>query len=118
MINIKSVLQDPVFLQSYQIERQTGVYIGEGDFQVTSEFLDRSGSIQPAKSSDIMNFLPEGLRSSEAIQIWDQSSVLMEDGVNSIPDVVHWLGLKYRVAYSKHWETYGYWYAIATRFKG
>lgn len=117
MINLASVLADPVFLQPYRIERQIGAFTGDGEYTSTSEFLDRKGSVQPASSADVVNFVPEGLRSEEAIRIWDKESVVMRDGVSDLPDIIHWQGRKYRVAYTKPYSSYGYYFVIATRFK-
>lgn len=117
MINIAEILYDPLFLQPYQVERQTGEFSGDGEYAVTSEILDRNGCIQPASSTDVINFLPEGLRGEEAIRIWDKESLLMRDGVSDLPDIIHWQGNKYRVGYSKPYSSYGYWFIIATRFK-
>lgn len=117
MINIASVLNDPLFLQPYQVERQTGEFSGDGEYTTASEFFDRNGCIQPASAADVINFLPEGLRGDEAIRIWDRDSLLMRDGVSDLPDIIHWQGRKYRVAHTKPYASYGYYFIIATRIK-
>lgn len=114
MINIAEVVNDPDFTQPFQINRFSGSFENEGEWVKTSQTLQRVGVIQPTKSSDALNFLPEGERQANAITIYCAEDILMGDGQDIQSDVVIWNGAQYRVAYSKPWQANGYWFAIAT----
>jgi hypothetical protein len=75
-----------------------------------------TGNVQPATQNDILNFLPEGERQSNAIRIYAAGMLVMGNGDDKQSDVIIWNGDYYRVAFSKPWDAFGYWFAIAVGF--
>ena len=117
MIDIFELMDDEDFAQDFQIIRTSGQFQDEGEWVNAGEStIERIGVIQPAKASDIVNFLPEGERQKKTIAIYCAEDVVMSDGKGVQSDVIVWHGQRYRVAYSKHWQDHGYWFVLATGF--
>lgn len=117
MIDVSELMDDPDLSQAFQIKRRAGGFLNEGRWISGAEtILDRVGIIQPSKAADVLQFLPEGERSNTVITIHSKQDILMAKSSGQESDVVIWNGRQYRVAYSKPWELYGYWFAMAVGF--
>lgn len=117
MIDVSELVTDPDFAQSFQIERFTGTW-DEGRFiQNEPTVLDAFGVVQPASSEDAVAYLPEGERQNNMIRVWSPHEIRMADGKDQLSDNILWQGEWHRVAYSKPWQTQGYWFAIAVGYQ-
>jgi hypothetical protein len=117
MINLTRVVVNPRLSQNFQIERiSEGQYINEGEWQEGSKtVLARFGVITPSKALDVVQYLPEGERTSESITIYCQEDLRMSDGKGIQSDYVLWRDKRYRIAFCKPWEVQGYYHALAVR---
>lgn len=115
MIDISDIVGDPDFTQTITVQRVTGAYVpgGEGEITKTEATLTRRAVVQPATADDVVQYLPEGERTDQAIRIWCTQDIRMSDGALIYSDVVVWQGQRYRVEFSKPWQQHGYWFAIA-----
>ncbi len=117
MIDVSELLSDPDFAQPFTIQRTTGGFANEGEYSTADPTdIPAFGVIQPASSADMVRFLPEGERQKNTISIWSPVLIQMADGQGQESDVIIWQGQYYRVAFSKPWQTQGYWFAMAVGF--
>jgi hypothetical protein len=113
LLNVGSVLRDPLFSQSFQVERFTGAFANEGVYNRGSAvILAGQGNIQPAKDDDL-NVLPEGERDGKYIKCYSLGEIRKGDGKGIESDQIIWDGKKYRVMYTKLYKDYGYWFSVA-----
>lgn len=113
LINVADVINDPLFSQSFQIERFAGVFSMEGQYNRGSPvLLNGYGSIQPANQNDLQ-VLPEGERDGKFLKCYSLNEVRKGDGVALESDQIVWQNRHYRVMYTKLYNDYGYWFVIA-----
>lgn len=121
MIDVSELLTDPDFATAYQIVRETqGSFVsgGEGEWQAGEPTtLDRFGPVQPSKPEDKVDFLPEGERGKNAINVFSKDEIILSDGKNVQSDIILFNGKTWRVANRKPWGLNGYWWAIAVEFQ-
>jgi hypothetical protein len=115
MINVSDIVSDPFAAQSFTMYRVTSVPVIEGEFNTVVSTISRVGSIQPASQNDIATWVPEGDRSNEYIKVYSNQSLRMADGSINQSDVISWNGGRYRVIAMKHYEDFGYWFAVAEK---
>ena len=116
LINVARAIRHPRLRQTFSVERNTGVFIGEGNYVVTPTTISRTGVIHPASEKEKLNFLPEGLRQSSAISIYCVEDLRISDGVGLESDVVIWQGAKYRIMFAKQWQQYGFWFGVGVAY--
>lgn len=116
MIDISELIDDHDFAQTFTVTRATGSFANEGRFSTTTTDITKTGIIQPASYEDQVKYLPEGQRQANAIRIWCRDEIVQADGKGALSDVITWGGGKHRVAFSKHWNQHGYWFAIAVGY--
>lgn len=113
LVNVAEVVDDPAFSQSFTIERFTGSFHNEGAYNRGSPVtLPRFGSIQPA-NQDNLSVLPEGERDGKFIKVYCTTEIRKGDGETIESDQVIWDGKKHRVAFSRLYKDYGYWFVLA-----
>lgn len=112
LVNVADVINDPLFSQQFNIERFTGAFANEGEYdRGTAITLPRYGSIQPAREDDL-NLLPEGQRDGKFIKCYVLQEIRMGNGTVESDNIL-WDNRKYRVVHSKLYKDYGYWFVIA-----
>lgn len=101
-------------LQSFSVLRPAVGTMVEGRYTEGAQTtLSRTGMIQPTSTQDAINFLPEGERQKNAITIFCVDDINMGDGMGVRPDEIVYDDQTYRVAFSKNYKHYGYYWAIA-----
>lgn len=116
MLNVGSITAKPFCAKPFSIIRITSAPENEGEFtQHTNVTLNRTGSIQPASQNDIATWAPEGDRSAEYIKVYCNQSLRMGDGSTNHSDIILHNSKKFRIIAMKHYEDYGYWFAVAER---
>lgn len=118
MINLSDIVKDPDFTVLFDIERTTGSFTNEGTWIIGVPTFVRGvvGIIQPTKIEDAAQFLPEGERIKNAINVYCETPLIMSDGKGVQSDIILYRNSKYRVAYSKPWQDFGYYFVIATQY--
>lgn len=116
MIDVSELVSDPDFAQDFSMIRES-VTLVEGEAQVTpAAAVPMFGVIQPASAEDFTEFNVEGQREGAWIAIWCAAEIRMGNGKNQLGDIIVWRGSNYRVAKAKHWETQGYYKALANGY--
>ena len=117
MLDLSSVVNDHELAQAFVIMRPSagGWQAGkEGIWQEgITQNINAYGVIQPAKNNDILTLVPEGERADKMIAVYCSSQIKMSDGEGIASDYILWNNEKYRVAYSKLWQDFGYYFVIA-----
>lgn len=75
-----------------------------------------TASVQPA-SGRSKQLLSEGLRNTDAIEVWATSELLpLKRAEGKPPSLVHWKGDKYSVEVLEDWYQHGrYWFAVCSK---
>lgn len=115
LINVARAVRHPRLRQTFTIERMAGTFT-EGRYTMTPTSATRTGIIHPASEKEKLNFLPEGQRQSSAISIYTTEDIRMGDGISTESDVVTWQGAKYRIAFAKQWQQYGFWFGVGVAY--
>lgn len=116
-INLSRVVNNPRLQSPFQIVRNLYEAMNEGEWTlVSTETYDQVGVVTPADANDVALYLPEGQRQHNAITLFSPVAIYKSDGAGQESDVIIWNGSYYRVQFSKPFEAYGYWFAIATGF--
>lgn len=116
MINVSRALTDARLSQTFVIERYTGVRNPDGSFTKSSPtLLDRVGVIAPADALDQANFLAEGVRSDQMIEVYCTEDILMDDGSSQLADFIQYHGGRYKIIKAQNFSDYGYWYAMGDK---
>jgi hypothetical protein len=114
MINVAELLRDPDFAQSFQVIRFSGAFANEGEYtQTPSAPIGMVGVIQPAKQTDIVQFLQEGERLGNLIVVYSPQEIRTSDAKTQESDIIVWHGTQYRVVQAKPWLDHGYWEVFA-----
>ena len=114
MINVAELLTDPDFSQTFQLIRFDGVFANEGEYtQTQSPPINIVGVIQPAKQTDVVQFMPEGERLGNLIVVYCSQEIKASDAKSQESDIVVWRGNQYRVVQAKPWLDHGYWQVFA-----
>jgi len=120
MINLSEVVTDPDLAQTFEVKRRVGGSFTKGRWTEGSltSLPDYVGVIHPSKANDIITYLPEGVRQNASLTVYSSQELRLnsglDDGIES--DVIVWQGELYEVQFSKKWEQYGYWFAMATQY--
>lgn len=113
MIDVSDIVAWPDIQDEFTVLRYEVGSMVEGRYTEGARTdIARTGVIQPTSAQDAINFLPEGERQKNAITIYCAQDLQMGDGMGIRPDEVMYDGQTYRIAFSKNFKRYGYWFAI------
>lgn len=116
-IDVSRVVKNPKLQQPFTIQRNTYAFANEGEWTlVTALTLAAKAVIIATSEKDRAEYLSEGQRQSNAITLYCPTPINKADGNSLESDIILWRGGYYRVQFSKPYDPYGYWFAIATGF--
>lgn len=116
MINVAELMRDPDLAQAFQVERAAGSFANEGEWSQTVTTIPMVGIIQPAKSEDVLEFMPEGTRLANVIAVYCDQELRIDNAETLRSDVILWHGNPYRATAAKHWADHGFWQIWAEGF--
>lgn len=121
MIDVTSIINDPDFVQSFQIQRITGSYDSHGNWVVDAPatLIPVNGIVLPVKL-DELKYLPEGERHDDNIGVYSQTELMLGNMADKQSDVILYDGMEagahYKVAFLRYYPQCALWYAICSRF--
>lgn len=116
-LDVSRVVKNPRLQQPFRIQRNTYIFADEGEWKLANtDFLTAVGVVTPTQEKDRAQYLSEAQRQLNAITIYSPTEIRKADGESQESDIVIWRGGYYRVEFSKPFDPYGYWFAIATGF--
>lgn len=112
MIDVSSIVNDPLFAQSFTVYRKTGAYVN-GVWTPSESAITMCGTITVPKETDLRQ-LPEGDFQQGAICIYTTQELYLT-GTSGTSDEIMWRGNRYRIAQLWPWGDFGYYKAMGVR---
>jgi hypothetical protein len=108
-MNVGAVLDNPRFVQAFQIKRTTRTFSNEGRVSVgAATMISATGVVQPAKRADVLRLQAEGERVNNVLWFMSRAEIRHPEGVDGNEDEIVFAGNTYRLLDSKRWEAFGY----------
>src|ERR1700761_5046543 len=114
-LNLRRVVNNPKFAQSFTIKRYSILRDPDGDTEVVTS-IAAYGPIFPASATEL-NQVPEADRVTGAITIGSTTEIRTTNP-NGTADTVVWKGQEYRVAKILDYSDEGFYWAVAVRDSG
>lgn len=122
MLDLSSVVLDPMFAQSFIVYRPSGDWVGARFVENEPEEITMIGTISIANAKQI-EFIPEGDRVGGEIAIHTTVPLYCSrnavdssgNNVSYVADEILWHGERYKIYQVNEYNDYGYYFAIAQR---
>lgn len=116
MIEVGEIVNDPDFAVAGITRLRAAVSLAyEGEVQTSYTSTPITGSLQPAKQSDVLS-QESGTRINNLIVLFTQDDVREGDGANVVQDILVYEGKNYRVTAVEHWEDGGFIRVVASNY--
>lgn len=123
MIDVSSIINDPDFVQDFQIIRVSGAFDSTGAFVKTREApVALTGIVLPAKLDEVSS-LPEGERRTGSVAIYSLTELRLASqeadlsGVYASEDEFIYAGDYYHLASMRYYAQCLLWYGVATLYQ-
>jgi hypothetical protein len=120
MINVSEVILSPEFVQTYEVHRSSGSFVGGRWVENTPEVISVSGVVTVMSSREL-NQVPEGDKITGAMNFFSTVPLYLtrEEGVDSgTSDKIKWRGNYYKLFQVAEEADYGYYKASGARILG
>ena len=115
MINIAEIIDDPDFVQAYDLYRHGGYWLA-GKRVEGEQLIKRNGVIVAANSKDLLQ-VPEGDRVKGIVAVYDTEPLLVTNKAGTSDQIV-WRDERYRLFQVWPYADYGYYKALGERMAG
>jgi hypothetical protein len=126
VINVSEVLDDPDFVDSYNVVRSVTsiVTVGEGagELSTVTSVVSLEACVHPVRDAKDLLALPEGLRNSSAIHVYTQTAIYADagDDGSAAPgpvtvDIFPFNGGTYKLHVVNDFSANGYYHGIGVR---
>ena len=111
MINVKELIHDPDFCETFTLRHKTGVWV-DGLFQTTATDTSVTGVVRPATGKEL-ELLPEGdrMKDTKVFYTWEKVQVAEDENAS---DEFLWKGSRYKALQVKDWSSHGFYETMAS----